>query len=200
LQDNCFYRVSRIDFQYKLSKNVHPSEYDNLCKNSSFRVSRQGWEIFETTELRNKFWKEWEENQKLVPKFVITYPRSVGEYNSVAAGDWTAFNKEKFVELKGYVEKETYGGWDSIMLMIGGVSLRMCQCNLNAPFATYHQEHNRAQNKNLPQTLYGPIWNDVLAGKNPQTNGNTWGLRDLVLPEVSLINDSWVQFESPIIL
>lgn len=50
-----------------------------------------------------------------------SYPRNiVGNYNTIAAGDWTAFNTLKFIELKGYIEEPTYGTHDSTMLMIAG--------------------------------------------------------------------------------
>jgi len=110
----------------------------------------------------------------------------------MAAGDWTVFDKQKFTQLKGFVETETYGGWDSVMLMIASLELGMCQCNLQAPYATCHQDHTRDQNSKLQPTLYGPIWNDVMNGKSPQVNDDSWGLVNQNLPEASLVEGNWV--------
>jgi hypothetical protein len=62
-----------------------------------------------------------------------------------------------------------------------------------APYATCHQDHERQQNANLPATLYGPIWNDVMNGKSPQVNDDSWGLAQYNdLPESTLVGSKWL--------
>jgi len=126
-------------------------------------------------------------------KMKPSYPgRIIGDYNIHAAGDFTIIDKKTFVKLRGYPEQETYGGWDSVLLMIGGVELNMCQVTLLSPYTICHQHHERMEVKKLPPTLYGKIWNNVMAGKSPQTNDEKWGLiDDITLQEQYFDGRNW---------
>ena len=150
--EKCYYRVHRIDFRGEIDETTHPSDYWRICRDTSFRIGRNNWEKFESPEERSKFWEEWNKDYGVID---LIYPgNQVGKYNMMAAGDWTAFEKVKFVELKGYMEDELYGGMDSFMLMIAGVALNMCQITLKSPYVTCHQDHERHQNDILPQATY----------------------------------------------
>jgi hypothetical protein len=102
--DSCYYRASRIDFAGDLD-DVPPSQFWETCQKSAFRIGKQGWQNFDTGKGRESFWRDWSNEAKETIRrgnMECTHPkRLVGGYNTMAAGDWTAFNKEKFIQLRG---------------------------------------------------------------------------------------------------
>jgi len=62
LEDNCYYRVSRIDFAGNID-DADPSQFWDICKSTAFRIGKQGWQVFDKS--RNSFWNSWQDEIQL---------------------------------------------------------------------------------------------------------------------------------------
>ena len=184
LRTGCFYRADRHDVDEIIPPLGDAARVLSFCARKTARVQPLG-----CTLSRQAYGKK---GQGQALDQAGTVVDRLEEIHTNASGDFLLMAREHWFGLRAYPELKTHSHIDSYLCAIAAAS-SLRQVQLAAPFAIYHQEHDRSQHATRPMTDLG--WLDaacreMLASHTTKIdNPENWGLADHDLHETPIRAD-----------